>query len=331
MYGQQFMSNQVYGQPGMMPYPSGMLQSQVAPNMSGTMIPNYDPRQVYQGAFPPSMSASLMAPSKQQCQQQSMQQNQRNSAQSSRPMRSRNNEIGDVSSVIHMRNVTPEVTQLSIQNFAANFGNIKHIVMLRQMNQALVEMESKKSAQQLVDFFKDPGYVEVDGRRVYIRYSNHQSLTATQQVSRTLLVSMFNTQYDVSSAAQITPEIVYQIFSSYGTVQRIVVLPKNESSQWNYNRVQALVQFDNRENAEHVKNILQGQPVTLGDTVTFMLDIQFSRMDEIKTTNPMTSIVVDENGMAQRPLMQQQTPSQPPNVPARGGGIYVGSSAQQWS
>ncbi|CCW67518.1 unnamed protein product [Phytomonas sp. Hart1] len=330
MYGQQFVSNQVYGQPGMMSYPSGMLQPQVASNMSGTMIPNYYSRQMYHGAFQQSMSASLMTPSKQSFPTQPMQQSQQNSTHSSRSMRGRNNEIGDISSVIHMRNVTPEVTQLSIQNFAANFGNIKHIVMLRQMNQALVEMESKKSAQQLVDFFKDPGYVEVDGRRVYIRYSNHQSLTSTQQISRTLLVSMFNTHYDVSSAAQITPEIVYQIFSSYGTVQRIVVLPKNESSQWNYNRIQALVQFDNRESAEHVKNILQGQPVTLADTITFMLDIQFSRMDEIKTTNPMTSIVVDENGIAQRPLLQQ-TSSQTSNVAGRAGGIYVGSPAQQWN
>lgn len=52
------------------------------------------------------------------------------------------------------------------------------------------------------------------------------------------------------------------------------------------------MQFDNQEGAEHVKNILQGQPVTLGDSVTFTLDIQFSRMDEIKTTNPNTSLIV---------------------------------------
>ncbi|EPY36210.1 putative RNA-binding protein [Strigomonas culicis] len=229
-----------------------------------------------------------------------------------------NNEIGNVSNVVHMRNVTPDVTQLSIQTLAQNFGKIKHVVMLRQMNQALVEMETTKSAQELVDFFKTPGYAEIDGRRVYVRYSNHKNLTATHHTSRTLLVSMFNTEYDVSSAANITPEIVYRIFVNYGTVERIVVLPKNESSQWNHNRLQALVQFDTKETAENVKNTLQGQPVTLGETVTFTLDIQFSRMEEIKTTNPHTSLVVDEGGNTHRPITQA------PVAEAEYG-------AQQWS
>ncbi|AYU75899.1 RNA-binding protein, putative [Leishmania donovani] len=285
MYGQQFVPGQMYGQPNMMPYQPGVLSPPMSTGVS--VMPNYAPP--YQNGMPPG--------SVQQQQGQGPAQGQ---AMPQTQPRSRNNEVGNTSSVIHMRNVTPEVTQLSIQNLAQNFGDIKHIVMLRQMNQALIEMKSPKSAEQLVDFFKEPGYAEIDGRRVYIRFSTHQNLTATQHATRTLLVSMFNTQYDVSAAAHITPEIVYQIFASYGTVERIVVLPKNESSQWNHNRVQALVQFDARESAEHVKNILQGQPVTLGETITFTLDIQFSRMDEIKTTNPTTSLVVDDEG-AHRP------------------------------
>ena len=229
-----------------------------------------------------------------------------------RPAQPRNNEIGEPSRVIHLRNVTPEVSQLSIQNLVQSFGRIRNIVMLRQKNQALVEMESVQSAQQLVDFFKDPGYAEIDGRRVYVRYSNHQELTATQHTSKTLLVSMFNTQYDVSAAAQITPSIVYQIFGNYGTVEKIVVLPKNESSSQNHNRVQALVQFDTKETAEHVKNILQGQPVTLGETVTFTLDIQFSRMEEIKTSSPHNSLVIPKGAtpqQSQQLAMQQHMAS----------------------
>ncbi|KAI5689087.1 RNA recognition motif [Leishmania braziliensis] len=290
MYGQQFVPGQMYGQPNMIPYQPGVLSPSMSTGVS--VMPNYAPP--YQNGMPP---ASMQQQQQQQQQGQGQAQGQTMPQTQPRP---RNNEIGNTSSVIHMRNVTPEVTQLSIQNLAQNFGDIKHIVMLRQMNQALIEMKSPKSAEQLVDFFKEPGYAEIDGRRVYIRFSTHQNLTATQHATRTLLVSMFNTQYDVSTAAHITPEIVYQIFASYGTVERIVVLPKNESSQWNHNRVQALVQFDARESAEHVKNILQGQPVTLGETITFTLDIQFSRMDEIKTTNPTTSLVVDDEG-AHRP------------------------------
>eukprot|EP00331_Platyophrya_macrostoma_P023132 CAMPEP_0176447408 /NCGR_PEP_ID=MMETSP0127-20121128/25005_1 /TAXON_ID=938130 /ORGANISM="Platyophrya macrostoma, Strain WH" /LENGTH=376 /DNA_ID=CAMNT_0017833831 /DNA_START=73 /DNA_END=1200 /DNA_ORIENTATION=+ len=243
----------------------------------------------------------------------------------------RSNEIGDVSRVVHMRNVTPEVSQLSIQNLIQSFGRIRNIVMLRQKNQALVEMESQQSAQQLVDFFKDPGFAEIDGRRVYIRFSNHQELTATQHSSKTLLVSMFNTQYDVSAAAQITPSIVYQIFGSYGTVEKIVVLPKNDSSAQNHNRVQALVQFENKEMAENVKNTLQGQPVTLGETVTFTLDIQFSKMDEIKASSPHNSLVIPKGtspAQGQQLAMQQHMNSMQGQAPQQQQGQPQGQAPQ---
>lgn len=223
----------------------------------------------------------------------------------------RNNEIGEPSCVLHLRNVTPEVSQLSIQNIVSSFGAIKNIVMLRQKNQALVEMESVQAAQQLVDFFRTEGFAEIDGRRVYIRYSLHNELNAAVRTSKTLLVSMFNTQYDVSQMASITPMIVYHIFGGYGTVERIVVLPKNESSASNYNRVQALVQFDSAKVAEEVKNTLQGQPVTLGETVTFTLDIQYSRMDEIKTSSPHNSLVVPRGQPFPQPGGQQH-PVPPP-------------------
>ena len=246
-----------------------------------------------------------------------------------RPM---NNDVGDASPVLHMRNVTPHVSQHSLQNLALSFGRVKNIVMLRQKNQALLEMESEQCAQQMVDFFKDNGYAEVDGRRVYIRFSQHDELSNSSKTSKTLLVSMFNTRYDLSSACTITPMIVYQIFGNYGAVEKIVVLPKNASSAQNHNRVQALVQFDAKESAESVKTALQGQPVTLGDTVTFTLDIQYSKIDEITASNPHNSLVVPKQDMAmfgqsapqmggggmnaqmqQMMMMQLQQQQQPPN------------------
>ncbi|KAG8346974.1 putative RNA recognition motif (a k a RRM RBD or RNP domain) [Trypanosoma vivax] len=306
MYGQPFPQNGLYGTTNMMPY-------QVSPQGAPGIMANYGGG----GGGPGRGGYEVQQPPPPHHQQQQVR------YMVPRPQRPRNNEIGEVSRVIHMRNITPNVTQLSIQNLVQNFGSIKHIVMLRQMNQALVEMESTKSAQQLVDFFRETGYAEIDGRRVYIRYSNHQELTATQHTSKTLLVSMFNTQYDVSAAAQINPMIVYQIFANYGAVQKIVVLPKNESSQRNHNRVQALVQFDSKATAENVKNILQGQPVTIGETVTFTLDIQFSRMDDIKTSNPAISLVINEDGVPQPPQPQPQPqPQQQPPPPMQAGGVY---------
>ena len=65
-----------------------------------------------------------------------------------------------------------------------------------------------------------------------------------------------------------------QIFGTYGQVQKIVVLPKNASSEQNHHRVQSLVQFADKEEADQVKASLQGQPVNLGDQASFFLDIQ---------------------------------------------------------
>lgn len=309
------------------------------PAMNPAMNPMYDPQFMHQflqqppapGAFPPGMPwphGMQMPPMQQvpgayqQNRQPMMGRAPRAMTDPNKPPVQRSNEIGEASRVVHMRNVTPEVSQLSIQNLVQSFGRIRNIVMLRQKNQALVEMESQQAAQQLVEFFKDPGFAEIDGRRVYVRFSNHQSLTATQHTSKTLLVSMFNTQYDVSAAAQITPSIVYQIFGSYGTVEKIVVLPKNDSSAQNHNRVQALVQFENKEMAESVKNTLQGQPVTLGETVTFTLDIQFSKMEEIKASSPHNSLVIPKGATPQQSqqlamqqhmaTMQQQQQQQQP-------------------
>ena len=288
------------GMPGMMPgsmgmMPPGMAGMAAPPGMPGAGMPGM-------GGMPGAMAAGFPPQNQQQGQQQ---RRQRPTGPDGQPV-TRNNEIGDPSPVVHLRNVTPEVSQLSIQNLVQSFGRVKSIVMLRQKNQALVAMETIESAKQIVEYFKDPGYSEIDGRRVYIRYSAHMELTATQRTSKALLVSMFNTQYDVSAAAQITPMIVYQIFSTYGPIEKIVVLPKNDSSAQNYNRVQALVQFETLDNAEEVKNMLQGQPVILGKTITFTMDIQFSRMDEIKTSSPHNSLVVPKGGQPQPPLPNQQ-------------------------
>lgn len=329
----------------MQQYDPALLQQMMQQQAMFGMMPTYGAQgqfmQPMQGQMPPAGQQGQMQQGQQQQGQQQQggqQQGGQQQGGQQRPRRQagpdgqrqpvvRNNEIGDPSRVIHMRNVTPDVSQLSIQNLVSSFGRIRNIVMLRQKNQALVEMETTQSAQQMVEFFKDPGYAEIDGRRVYLRYSLHNELTASVHTSKTLLVSMFNTQYDVSAAAQITPMIVYQIFGTYGQVEKIVVLPKNESSAQNHNRVQALVQFDAKETAETVKNMLQGQPVTLGETITFTLDIQFSRMEEIKTSSPHNSLVVPKGSTPQTLLQQQQAqaqqqaqqmvPGQPGQAPAQ--------------
>lgn len=80
------------------------------------------------------------------------------------------------SRVLHLRNVTSEVSHADLQNLASPFGKVQNIVLLRDKNQALIQMDSVAAASAVLNFYTT-GYTEVGGRRVYLKYSRHQELT----------------------------------------------------------------------------------------------------------------------------------------------------------
>eukprot|EP01065_Artemidia_motanka_P034732 TRINITY_DN4246_c0_g1_i1.p1 TRINITY_DN4246_c0_g1~~TRINITY_DN4246_c0_g1_i1.p1 ORF type:complete len:328 (+),score=82.11 TRINITY_DN4246_c0_g1_i1:173-1156(+) len=217
------------------------------------------------------------------------------------------NDMGDPSQVLHCRNVTSDVTQSNLVGLFQRFGRVVNVVMLRARNQALIELDTLEGAKRCVEHFclRGSGHAEVDGRRVWVKYSRHDSLSETP-AGKTLLVSMFNPSYNIASMFPITPCIVYQIFGNYGPVEKIVVLPQNESSAQNHHRVQALVQYDSQSSAEWAKRVLQGQPVNLGDLVQFHLDIQFSKVAEINCQTGTANAMVIPKGFSPQLLAQQQ-------------------------
>eukprot|EP01063_Lacrimia_lanifica_P035333 TRINITY_DN6705_c0_g2_i1.p1 TRINITY_DN6705_c0_g2~~TRINITY_DN6705_c0_g2_i1.p1 ORF type:complete len:326 (+),score=155.42 TRINITY_DN6705_c0_g2_i1:87-1064(+) len=252
-----------------------------------------------QQAPPPQQQQQQQQPPPPQQQQQQQQQQQNGKKQYI-------NDIGDPSRVVHCRNVTPDVTQSGLVALCMQFGRVVNTVMLRAKNQALIEMEDDAAAQKVVEHCQSHGYVEVDHRRVYVKYSRHTELSDIP-AGKTLLVSMYNPDCDISTMIHITPVVVYQIFGNWGEVEKIVVLAKNASSQQNHNRVQALVQFASQDVAQNVKDVLQGQPVNLGEAASFFLDIQFSKVQEITTnTNAANSNAMTfPKGMTPSLLMMQ--------------------------
>eukprot|EP00992_Anisonema_acinus_P008009 TRINITY_DN407_c0_g1_i1.p1 TRINITY_DN407_c0_g1~~TRINITY_DN407_c0_g1_i1.p1 ORF type:complete len:295 (+),score=72.75 TRINITY_DN407_c0_g1_i1:53-937(+) len=185
------------------------------------------------------------------------------------------------SRVLHLRNVTSEVTHQDLHQMAAPYGKVENIIFLRDKNQALIQMDSIPSSTSVLNSFPT-GYTEVSGRRVYLKYSRHSELTGKaahggQGSGSILLVSMSNPQYDIRSAIQITADLLYQVFAPYGTVTKIVVIQKHTGE----NRQQALVQFDSHQTAEAAKQFLQGQNVYVGTSVYFSLDMQFSNLDDL--------------------------------------------------
>jgi len=216
------------------------------------------------------------------------------------------------SRVLHLRNVTAEVSHADLQNLAAPFGKVQNVVLLREKNQALIQMESAAAATAVLNFYTT-GYTEVGGRRVYLKYSRHQELTgkaAAQGNGSILLVSMSNPMYDIRTTLQITADLLYQVFAPYGAVTKIVVIQKSTGE----NRQQALVQFDGHETAEQAKQYLQGQNVYVGTSVYFTLDIQYSNLEDltVRTSSPTARVFAPpgQGGLQQIAAPAQQAPPQ---------------------
>jgi len=106
---------------------------------------------------------------------------------------------------------------------AAPFGTVEKVVMLTTKNQALLEFSDISSAILMSNFYINT-QPNIRGRKVYMRFSRHQQLTASAAgPNRILLVTLHTDQEPV---IPITADIVWQIFSSYGFIEKIVVMNK---------------------------------------------------------------------------------------------------------
>lgn len=231
------------------------------------------------------------------------------------------------SRVLHFRNVTSEVTQQDLQTLAAPFGRVENIVMLRNKNQALLQMETLQGAIDLVNTYPS-GYTEVAGRRVYVKYSRHSELKEkTTNKGPILLVSMSNPHYDIRSVIPITADFLYQVFNPYGRVLKIVVVSKQTTD----GRTQALVQFDNVITAEQAKAILQGQNVYVGTQWYFTLDLQFSNLSDLTVRQQSQTAMVYEGPTTTSPAAPPMPPPAQKALPpeSRGYPPHGGIPAQQ--
>ncbi|GKD68124.1 polypyrimidine tract-binding protein homolog 3 [Tanacetum coccineum] len=84
--------------------------------------------------------------------------------------------------------------------------------------------------------------------------------------NRILLVTIHHTIYPI------TVEVLNQIFSPHGYVEKVVIFQKSA-------HVQALIQFQSRQNAMVARNSLQGCNIYEG---CCQLDIQFSNLEELQ-------------------------------------------------
>ncbi|BBM99468.1 hypothetical protein MPTK1_1g21460 [Marchantia polymorpha subsp. ruderalis] len=183
------------------------------------------------------------------------------------------------SKVLHVRNVGPEITEHDLLQLAQSFGVVQKVVMLRAKNQALLQMQDIPSAISVMQYYSTV-QPSVRGRNVYMQFSSHQELTTMDQPgqlrrptadqelqpNRILLITIHNPLYPI------TVDVLHQVFSPHGYVEKIVTFQKSAG-------LQALLQFSLQQSAIQARNTLQGRNIYDGCCT---LDIQFSNLQELQ-------------------------------------------------
>lgn len=204
------------------------------------------------------------------------------------------------SKVIHVRNVGQEISENDLLQLFQPFGVITKLVMLRAKNQALLQMQDIPSAVNALQFYTNV-QPTIRGRNVYVQFSSHQELTTMEQnaqgrgdePNRILLVTIHHMLYPI------TVEVLHQVFSPHGFVEKVVTFQKSAGFQ-------ALIQYQTRQSAVLARNSLQGRNIYDG---CCQLDIQFSNLDELQVnynnersrdfTNP--SLPSEQKGRSSQP------------------------------
>lgn len=182
------------------------------------------------------------------------------------------------SKVIHVRNVGHEISENDLLQLVQTFGAVTKLVMLRAKNQALLQMHDLESAISAMQYYTNV-QPQIRGRNVYVQFSSHQELTTMEQNSsgrnggdqdaqpnRILLVTIHHMLYPI------TVEVLHQVFSPHGFVEKVVTFQKSAGFQ-------ALLQYQSRQSAITARTNLQGRNIYDG---CCQLDIQFSNLTELQ-------------------------------------------------
>ncbi|XP_046479344.1 polypyrimidine tract-binding protein 2 isoform X3 [Neodiprion pinetum] len=184
---------------------------------------------------------------------------------------------GKPSRVIHIRNIPNEVTEAEIVHLGIPFGRVTNVLVLKGKNQAFLEMADEGAAATMVTYYASC-VAQLRGRAVYVQFSNHRELKTDQTHSNANANAQAALQAAQGQGAQsqggetqggpntvlrviiehmiypISLDILYQIFTRFGKVLKIVTFTKNSSFQ-------ALIQYPDMVAAQTAKFSLDGQNI----------------------------------------------------------------------
>lgn len=176
------------------------------------------------------------------------------------------------SKVVHIRNIPPQITEVEVIQFGLIFGNIINVLNLRSKCQAFLEFEKCEEAQSMINYFAN-NPIQVTGRQIFVQYSNYKNLVTdpantNNQVARAALDLAKELHKSAQSGGQntvlramiqnmlygVSLDTIYQIFSRFGPVLKIITFTKNE-------KFQALIQMKDAGCAQAAKNALHGHSI----------------------------------------------------------------------
>uniref|UniRef100_A0A4W3HM75 Polypyrimidine tract-binding protein 1 n=1 Tax=Callorhinchus milii TaxID=7868 RepID=A0A4W3HM75_CALMI len=190
--------------------------------------------------------------------------------------------IASPSRVLHIRKLPSEVMETEVIALGLPFGKVTNILMLKGKNQAFLELASEEAAVTMVNYYTAVT-PHLRNQPIYIQYSNHKELktdTALNQRAQAVLQAVTAVQTGGTpltgttiSENAVTPpqspvlriiidnmyypvtlDVLYQIFSKFGSVMKIITFTKN-------NQFQALLQYSEPLNAQQAKLSLDGQNI----------------------------------------------------------------------
>jgi len=193
------------------------------------------------------------------------------------------------SKVVHIRNIPQQISEVEVIQFGLIFGNIVNVLNLRSKCQAFLEFEKCEEAQSMINYFAN-NPITVAGRQIFVQYSNYKSLvTDPNNTNNQIAKAALEMAKDLHKAAQtggqntvlramiqnmafIVPlDTIYQIFSKYGPVLKIITFTKND-------KFQALIQMKDGNAAQSAKNTLHGQNIYSGCCT---LHIDYSKLNTL--------------------------------------------------
>uniref|UniRef100_A0A8D0F663 RRM domain-containing protein n=1 Tax=Strix occidentalis caurina TaxID=311401 RepID=A0A8D0F663_STROC len=196
------------------------------------------------------------------------------------------------SRVLHLYQVPADATAEEIISLGLPFGKVTNILMLKERSQALLEMDSEEAAVNIVAYY-GPTVPHLRSHPVHIQFSHYRELKTDhlnraelQAVNAGVSGNLADTNVvdaegglvpSHSSVLRIiieklfyavTLDMLYQIFSKFGSVLKIIIFIKN-------NKFQALLEYDHPRNAYYAKMYLDGRSIY---TACCTLHIDFSRL-----------------------------------------------------